>query len=62
MNLKKLESYLGVNLLGPGARLIKKEFAGPRSRKGLKKKCSYVTVDDGSGAINFLSEYQMVTI
>jgi len=24
MNLKKLERYLGVNLLGPGHRLIKK--------------------------------------
>ena len=26
MNLKKLERYLRVNLLGPGPRLIKKEF------------------------------------
>jgi len=26
MNLKKLESYLRVNLLGPGARLIKKRI------------------------------------
>ena len=33
MNLKKLERYLGVNLLGPGPRLIKKEFTGPRSHK-----------------------------
>jgi len=33
MNLKKnLESYLRVNLLGPGPRLIKKEFTGPRLR------------------------------
>ena len=31
---KKLESYLGVNLLGPGPRLTKKEFTGPRSHKG----------------------------
>jgi len=29
-----LERYLRVNLLGPGPRLIKKEFTGPRSRKG----------------------------
>jgi len=26
MNLKKLESYLPVNLLGPGPRLIKKKI------------------------------------
>ena len=30
----KLERYLRVNLLGPGPRLIKKEFTGPRSHKG----------------------------
>jgi len=34
MNVKKLERYLPVNLLGPGPRLIKKEFTGPRSHKG----------------------------
>jgi len=34
MNLKKLETYLRVNLLGPGPRLIKKEFTGPWSHKG----------------------------
>jgi len=34
MYLKSLESYLRVNLLLPGPRLIKKEFTGPRSRKG----------------------------
>jgi len=32
--LKKMERYLGVNLLGPGHRLMKKEFTGPRSHKG----------------------------
>jgi len=31
--LKKMEIYLGVNLLGPGPRLMKKEFTGPRSHK-----------------------------
>jgi len=31
---KKLERYLRVNLLGPGPRLIKKEFTGLRSHKG----------------------------
>ena len=31
---KMLERYLRVNLLGPGPRLIKKEFTGPRSHKG----------------------------
>jgi len=34
MNLKKLEKYLRVNLLGPGPRLIKKEFTGPQSHEG----------------------------
>jgi len=33
MNLKKLETYLQVNLLGPGPRLLKKEFTEPRSHK-----------------------------
>jgi len=28
--LKKMGSYLRVNLLGPGPRLIKKEFTGAR--------------------------------
>jgi len=33
--LKKiLERYLCVNLLGPGPRLMKKEFTGPWSCKG----------------------------
>jgi len=32
--LKKMERYLRVNLLGPGPRLMKKGFTGPRSRKG----------------------------
>jgi len=32
--LKKMESYLRVNLLGPGLRLMKKEFTGSRSHKG----------------------------
>ena len=31
---KTLESYLRVHLLGPGPRLIKKVFTGPRSHKG----------------------------
>ena len=34
MNLKKMERYLRVNLLGPGPRLMKKEFTEPRSHKG----------------------------
>ena len=34
--LKKMERYLRVNLLGPGPRLLKKEFTGPRSDKGLE--------------------------
>jgi len=32
--LKKMERFLGVNLLGLGPRLMKKEFTGPRSNKG----------------------------
>ena len=32
--LKKMERYLRVNLLGPGPRLMKKEFTGPRSHRG----------------------------
>jgi len=32
--LKKMERYLRVNLLGPGPNLAKKEFTGPRSHKG----------------------------
>jgi len=31
---KKLESYLRANLLGPGPRLMKKEFTEPQSHKG----------------------------
>ena len=34
INLKKMERYLRVNLLGPDPRLMKKEFTGPRSHKG----------------------------
>ena len=29
-----MEKYLQVNLMGPGPRLMQKEFAGPRSHKG----------------------------
>ena len=34
MNFKKMERYLRVNLLGPGPRLMKNVFTGPRSHKG----------------------------
>jgi len=34
--LKKMERYLRVNLLGPGPRLMKKEFTWPRSRQRLR--------------------------
>ena len=34
--LKKMERYLRVNLLGPGPRLMKKEFTGPRSSQRLR--------------------------
>jgi len=34
MNLKKTEMYLRVNLLGPGPRLMEKEFTGLPSHKG----------------------------
>jgi len=32
--LKKMGRYLRVNLLGPGPRLMKKEFTGLRSHEG----------------------------
>ena len=32
--LKKMESYLRVNMLGPGPSLMEKEFTGSRSHKG----------------------------
>jgi len=34
MNLKKMGSYLRVNLLGKGPGLIKNEFTGPRYHRG----------------------------
>jgi len=34
MNLKKMGKYLRVNLLGPGPRLMKKEFTRPRPGTG----------------------------
>jgi len=34
--LKKMGRYLGVNLYGPGPRLMEKEFTGPRSHKAKK--------------------------
>ena len=39
----KLERYLRVNLLGPGPRLVKQEFTGPRSQNSwetLLKACT----------------------
>ena len=32
--VKKMERYLPVNLLGRGPRLVEKEFTGPRSDRG----------------------------
>jgi len=32
--LKKMEMYLRVNLLGPGPRLLRKEFTWQQSHKG----------------------------
>jgi len=42
-----MERYLRVNLLGPGPRLMKKEFTRPRSHKGLRN----------TGLENSLSSY-----
>jgi len=39
MNLEKLERYLRVNLLGPGPRLVEKEFTEPRPHN-VEKQCS----------------------
>jgi len=44
---KKLERYLPVKMLGPGPRLIKKEFTGPRSHKGWET-LFYITRELGS--------------
>jgi len=37
MNIKKLERFLGVNMLGLGPRLMKKEFTGQQSHKGWER-------------------------
>jgi len=37
--LKRMERYLRVKLLGPGPRLTKNEFTGPRSHKGSETLC-----------------------
>jgi len=37
--LKKMERYLRVNLLGPGPHLMKKGFTGPRSHKSSETLC-----------------------
>jgi len=42
--LKKMERYLRVNLLGPCPRLMKKEFTGPRSHR-VEKHCIRLYVD-----------------
>ena len=49
--LKKMWSYLRVNLLGRGPRLIKKEFTGPRSHKGWET-LVYRTVQGKSSVSN----------
>ena len=47
MNLKKLERYLRVNLLGPGPRLIKKNLPG-RGRTKVEKHWSRRLADQGN--------------
>ena len=49
MNLKKLESYLRINLLGPGPHFITKNLPG-RSLSKVKKHWS--TVQDFSAALS----------
>jgi hypothetical protein len=44
--IKKMERYLRVNLLGPGPRLVKKEFTGPRSHKGCE---TLIYIPSGTG-------------
>ena len=50
-----MESYLRVNLLGPGPRLIKKEFTRPRSHKGwethVERTCFCILKDNGVNLI-----------
>jgi len=43
-----MERYLRVNLLGPGPRLMKKYFTGPRSHKD--RETLLYSVHTGSGA------------
>ena len=44
MNLKELESYLRVNLLGPDPRLIKKKCLPGRGLTKVEKHCSRGTL------------------
>ena len=39
MNLKILETYLRENLLGPGPRLMKKQFTSSRSHESSETLC-----------------------
>jgi len=47
---KKIEKYLWVNMLGPGPRLMKKEFTGPRSHKGWETLVYIIASADHSAA------------
>jgi len=50
MNLKKMEKYLRVNLLGPGPRLMKKEFTGRGLTEG-EQRCLQRTTTVFSAAV-----------
>jgi len=41
-----MERYLRVNLLGPGPRLMKKEFTEPRSHKGSEHCCGQLALEE----------------
>jgi len=46
-------------LLGPGPRLIKKEFTGPRSHKGRETLDYWMTLRKGEDAVNWKMKNQI---
>jgi hypothetical protein len=59
MNLKKLESYLRVNLSGPGPRLVKKNIPG----RGLTKVAKTLTYSTQTSKSNIkISAFQRILV
>ena len=66
MNLKKMERYLRVNLLGPGPRLIKKQFTRPRSHKVWENivfniSITIIMVFNKFSTVMFLDKFYVIT-